>query len=160
MVKARTIGFLLKLEQLGKITRADKFQGILNAIAGDVRSKHRKRIERQQEMESMNEALRQLTESKKQLEEKIKSYHSYVDNTMQTMQRGGGKRYAKFRVCDISLLTLLQEIRHSVHPTVLPPPRLATSGRHPAIWIVPVHRQVSVRKGHPPLHRSVFSPAI
>ncbi|KAJ7368408.1 ras GTPase-activating protein [Mycena albidolilacea] len=92
MVKARTIGFLLKLEQLGKITRADKFQGILNAIAGDVRSKHRKRIERQQEMESMNEALRQLTESKKQLEEKIKSYHSYVDNTMQTMQRGGGKR--------------------------------------------------------------------
>ncbi|KAF7352695.1 Ras GTPase-activating-like protein rng2 [Mycena venus] len=91
-VKARTIGFLLKLEQMNKITRQDKFQGILNAIASDVRSKHRKRIQRQQEMESMNEALRQLTESKKQLEEKIKSYHSYVDNTMQTMQRAGGKK--------------------------------------------------------------------
>ncbi|KAK7061814.1 ras GTPase-activating-like protein rng2 [Favolaschia claudopus] len=92
MVKARTIGFLLKLEQMGKITRQDKFQGILNAIAVDVRSKHRKRIQRQQEMESMNEALRQLLESKKQLEEKIKSYHSYVENTMQTMQRAGGKK--------------------------------------------------------------------
>ncbi|KAJ7276452.1 hypothetical protein B0H12DRAFT_1085502 [Mycena haematopus] len=91
-VKAWTIGFLMELEKMGKITRDDNFQGILNAIAGDVRSKHRKRIQRQQEMESMNEALRQLKESKKQLEEKIKSYHSYVDNTMQTMQRAGGKK--------------------------------------------------------------------
>ncbi|KAF7355360.1 Ras GTPase-activating-like protein rng2 [Mycena sanguinolenta] len=91
-VKAWTIGFLMELEKMNKITRNDNFQGILNAIAGDVRSKHRKRIQRQQEMESMNEALRQLMESKKQLEEKIKSYHSYVDNTMRTMQRGVGKK--------------------------------------------------------------------
>lgn len=91
-VKARAISFLLQLEKMGKINRSDGFQGILNAIAGDVRSKHRKRIQRQQEMESMNEALRHLAESKKQLEEKINSYHSYVDAAMQTMQRGGGKK--------------------------------------------------------------------
>ncbi|KAJ6599083.1 ras GTPase-activating protein [Mycena vulgaris] len=91
-VKARAISFLLQLEKMGKINRADGFQGILNAIAGDVRSKHRKRIQRQQEMESMNEALRHLAESKKQFEEKINSYHSYVDAAMQTMQRGGGKK--------------------------------------------------------------------
>ncbi|KAF8195779.1 hypothetical protein K438DRAFT_1968278 [Mycena galopus ATCC 62051] len=91
-VKYSTIKVLLQLAEMGKVSRTDGFQGILNAIAGDVRSKHRKRIQRQQEMESMNEALRQLSESKKQLEEKIKSYHSYVDNTMQTMQRAGGKK--------------------------------------------------------------------
>ncbi|KAJ7498942.1 ras GTPase-activating protein [Mycena latifolia] len=91
-VKARAISFLLQLEKMGKINRSDGFQGILNAIAGDVRSKHRKRIQRQQEMESMNEALRHLAESKKQFEEKINSYHSYVDAAMQTMQRGGGKK--------------------------------------------------------------------
>ncbi|KAJ7700066.1 ras GTPase-activating protein [Mycena rosella] len=91
-VKARAISFLLQLEKMGKINRADGFQGILNAIAGDVRSKHRKRIQRQQEMESMNEALRHLAESKKQFEEKINSYHSYAEAAMQTMQRGGGKK--------------------------------------------------------------------
>ncbi|KAJ6613476.1 hypothetical protein B0H10DRAFT_1805473, partial [Mycena sp. CBHHK59/15] len=91
-VKARAISFLLQLEKMNKINRSDGFQGILNAIAGDVRSKHRKRIQRQQEMESMNEALRHLAESKKQFEEKIGSYHSYVEAAMQTMQRGGGKK--------------------------------------------------------------------
>ncbi|KAJ7433826.1 ras GTPase-activating protein [Mycena galericulata] len=95
-VKARAISFLLQLEKMGKINRSDGFQGILNAIAGDVRSKHRKRIQRQQEMESMNEALRHLAESKKQLEESINSYHAYVDAAMKTMQRGGGKKRKGF----------------------------------------------------------------
>jgi len=91
-VKARAISFLLDLEKMGKISRADGFQGILNAIAVDVRSKHRKRIQRQQEMESMQEALKQLAESKKQLEEKTNSYHTYVAAAMQTMQRSGEKK--------------------------------------------------------------------
>ncbi|KAK0242763.1 ras GTPase-activating protein [Armillaria nabsnona] len=84
-VKALAISYLLKLEERGKIFRADGFQGILNAIAGDVRSKHRKRIQRQQEMESMNEALRQLGERKKEFEERIDSYHRYAQSSMATM---------------------------------------------------------------------------
>ncbi|KAJ3801621.1 ras GTPase-activating protein [Lentinula aff. detonsa] len=87
-VKAMAIQHLLKLESLGKVTRDDGFQGILNAIAGDVRSKHRKRLQRQQEMESMNEALRHLAERKKHFQEQIDSYHNYVDAAMNTMQRG------------------------------------------------------------------------
>ncbi|KAF9568918.1 hypothetical protein CPC08DRAFT_790400 [Agrocybe pediades] len=91
-VKALAISNLLELEKQGKITREDGFQGILNAIAGDVRSKHRKRLQRQQEMESMNEALRQLAERKKYFEEQIESYHSYVNTAMNTMQKGKGKQ--------------------------------------------------------------------
>lgn len=75
---------------MGKISRDDSFQGILNAIAGDVRSKHRKRIQRQQEMESMSEALRQLADRKKYYMEQIESYHKYVETAMTTMQRGKG----------------------------------------------------------------------
>jgi Ras GTPase-activating-like protein IQGAP2/3 len=89
-VKALAISNLLELEKKGKISREDGFQGILNAIAGDVRSKHRKRLQRQQEMESMNEALRQLAERKKYFEEQIDSYHNYVETAMNTMQRGKG----------------------------------------------------------------------
>jgi hypothetical protein len=89
-VKAHAISFLLELEKLGKINRNDGFQGILNAIAGDVRSKHRKRLQRQNEMESMENALRHLAERKKYFEEQINSYHDYVESAMNTMQRGKG----------------------------------------------------------------------
>ncbi|KAG2077434.1 ras GTPase-activating protein [Suillus decipiens] len=91
-VKAHAIFFLLELEKQGKITRNDGFQGILNAIASDVRSKHRKRLQRQQEMDSMVDALNHLSERKKYFEEQIDSYHNYVEAAMVTMQRGKGKK--------------------------------------------------------------------
>lgn len=89
-VKALAISNLLDLEKKEKISREDGFQGILNAIAGDVRSKHRKRLQRQQEMESMNDALRHLAERKKYFEEQINSYNDYIEAGMSTMQRGKG----------------------------------------------------------------------
>lgn len=89
-VKFQALESLLALEQLGKVSRDDNFQGILNAIASDVRSKHRKRLQRQQEMASMREALKQLKERKQYFEEQIAHYHHYVDSAMTTMQRGKG----------------------------------------------------------------------
>jgi Ras GTPase-activating-like protein IQGAP2/3 len=89
-VKAHAISCLLKLEKQGKVTRSDGYQGILNAIAGDVRSKHRKRLERQKEMESMNEVLVYLAERKKHYLEQIESYNSYIEASMINMQRGKG----------------------------------------------------------------------
>ncbi|EIW76096.1 hypothetical protein CONPUDRAFT_64414 [Coniophora puteana RWD-64-598 SS2] len=91
-VKAHAIFFLLELEKQDKITRNDGFQGILNAIASDVRSKHLKRLQRQQEMDSMNEALKHLQERKQHFQEQIDSYHNYVEAAMATMQRGKGKK--------------------------------------------------------------------
>lgn len=89
-VKAHAIFFLLELEKRGKLSRSNGYQDILNAIASDVCSKHRKRVLRQQEMESMNEALQHLAERKKYFEEQIGSYNSYVEAAMNTMQRGKG----------------------------------------------------------------------
>ena len=91
-VKAHAIFFLLELEKQGKVTRSDGYQGLLNGIAHDVRSKHRMRLQRQQEIENMTEALRHLKERKKYFEEQINSYNSYVEVAMATMQRG--KSYA------------------------------------------------------------------
>jgi hypothetical protein len=50
------------------------------------------RLQRQQEIENMVEALRHLNERKKYFEEQINSYNSYVEVAMATMQRG--KSYA------------------------------------------------------------------
>ncbi|KXN90244.1 Ras GTPase-activating-like protein rng2 [Leucoagaricus sp. SymC.cos] len=91
-VKALAITNLLELEKQGKITRDDGFQGILNAIAGDVRSKHRKRMQRQQEMKSMKEALHHLQERKKYYEDQISSYQNHVEAAMNTMQQKKGKK--------------------------------------------------------------------
>ncbi|KAI0638045.1 hypothetical protein C8Q77DRAFT_1214962 [Trametes polyzona] len=91
-VKAHAIYFLLELEKQGKITRMDGYQGILNAIAGDVRSKNRRRVQRLQEKESLEESLKHLAERKKYFEEQIRQYHDYVETAMNTMQRGKGKR--------------------------------------------------------------------
>ncbi|CAE6396286.1 unnamed protein product [Rhizoctonia solani] len=91
-VKARAIQYLLELEKRGKVTRTDGYQGILNAIANDVRSKHRKRVQRKREMDNMREALNHLKERKRAFEEQISSYHSYIDSAMNTMQRGKGKK--------------------------------------------------------------------
>jgi len=91
-VKAHAIFFLLELEKQGKVTRSDGYQDILNAIANDVRSKHRMRLQRQQEIENMTEALRHLKERKKYFEEQIDSYNSYVEVAMATMQRGKSKK--------------------------------------------------------------------
>lgn len=91
-VKAHAIFFLLELEKQDKVTRQDGYQGILDAIAGDVRSKHRKRIQRQQEKTSMREALSHLKERRKYFEEQIKSYNDYVEGAMATMQRGKGPK--------------------------------------------------------------------
>lgn len=88
-MKAHAIYYLLELEKLGKISREDGYQGILNAIASDVRSKHRKRLQRQQEMESMSDALKHLSDRKKNYAEQIKSYHDYVEGAMKTMQKSG-----------------------------------------------------------------------
>ncbi|KIJ56777.1 hypothetical protein M422DRAFT_72916 [Sphaerobolus stellatus SS14] len=91
-VKANAITYLLQLEKMGKITRVDGYQGILDAIASDVRSKHRKRLERQTELRSMQEARKHLAERKKYFEEQINSYNSYIETAMNTMQRGKGKK--------------------------------------------------------------------
>jgi Ras GTPase-activating-like protein IQGAP2/3 len=91
-VKAHAIFFLLELEKQVKVTRSDGYQDILNAIAHDVRSKHRMRLQRQQEIENMTGALLHLKERKKYFEEQINSYNSYVEVAMATMQRG--KSYA------------------------------------------------------------------
>lgn len=88
-MKSKAIEYVLELEKQGKITRQDGFQGILNAIASDVRSKHRKRLQRQQEMESMNEAMNQLSQRRKATQEQIDKYNDYAKTAMDTMQRKG-----------------------------------------------------------------------
>lgn len=88
-LKARTLENMLRLEKLGKVRRENAYQDMLNAIAIDIRNKHRKRIQRHNEKVAMHITLTNLAEKKKYLEEQIESYNSYIDASMQTMQKKG-----------------------------------------------------------------------
>lgn len=46
------------------------------------------RIQRKEELDSMNEAIGHLKERKKFFQEQIDSYHDYVESSMATMQKG------------------------------------------------------------------------
>lgn len=92
-LKARTLENMLQLEALGKVSRENKYQDMLNAIAIDIRNKHRKRIQRHNEKVAMHTTLVNLKEKKGYLEEQINSYHSYIDASMATMQKKGRKKF-------------------------------------------------------------------
>ncbi|CAD6886832.1 unnamed protein product [Tilletia controversa] len=92
-LKARTLENMLRLEKLGKVSRANNYQDMLNAIAIDIRNKHRKRVQRHNEKAAMLTTLDNLAEKKKYLEDQISSYHSYIDASMQTMQKKGRKKF-------------------------------------------------------------------
>jgi hypothetical protein len=163
-VKAHAIQYLLELEKLGRITRDDGYQGILNAIAGDVRSKHRKRLQRQQERASMADALKTLGERKKGYEEQIKSYNDYVEGAMKTMQKSGkgfvflSPLYKGRRL--ILRRAQLEAVHHALHQAVLPSPRPTKVGQAAAVRLVQVQRARLIRQGHPALDRPVLAAAV
>lgn len=138
-MKANAISYLIQLEKKGKVTRADGYQGILNAIASDVRSKHRKRLERQNEMQSMQEARAYLAERKKYFEEQIGSYHSYVEAAMNTMQRGKGYADGSAHFKALTDNRIQEEaFCDSFYKAIFPLARPAEVGQKPQVWFLQI----------------------
>ncbi|GAA5820379.1 hypothetical protein JCM10212_002727 [Sporobolomyces blumeae] len=91
-LKMATLHDIVQLRQLGLVSKADKYQAILNAIALDIRNKHHRRVQRQAELQSMHASLSSLHGKQRYLEDQIKSYHVYIDQSMQGIQKKGKKR--------------------------------------------------------------------
>ena len=89
-LKKTALENILRLEKTGKISRKDNFQEILNAIATDIRTKHRRRMQRQKEIEGVKQTLSHLDEKAKFLEEKLHSYNDYIEQAMVTLQTKKG----------------------------------------------------------------------
>lgn len=154
-VKKHAITYLLELEKQGKVTRGDGYQGILNAIAADVRTKHWKRIQRRQELDSMADALKHLRERKKHFTEQIESYHNYVEASMATMQRGKGCALPLRCRIAICLTQVAQEkaVRHALHQAVLPYAEYPEDREGAAVRVVPLQRSGPLRQGDITFHR-------
>src|SRR5947207_6330520 len=76
-LKRTALEHIVQLERLGRISRQNYYQDILNAIAIDIRTKHRRRIQRQRELEGVRLTLANLNEKAVWLEQQLKSYNDY-----------------------------------------------------------------------------------
>ncbi|KAJ9666286.1 iqgap- protein [Coniosporium apollinis] len=83
---------ILALESAGRITRANHYQDLLNSIAIDIRTKHRRRIQRARELEGVKATLGNLNEKASWLDQQLKSYNDYIEQAMVTLQNKKGKK--------------------------------------------------------------------
>ena len=75
-----------------RLSRHNNYQDLLNALAADIRSKHRRRLERQRELESTRATLTQLDDKANFLEDQLKSYNDYIEQCLHTLaHKKGGK---------------------------------------------------------------------
>ena len=88
-LKATALENIMRLEQMGRISRHNFYQDILNAIALDIRTKSRRRVQRQRELEGVRQTLGNLNEKAQWLESQRKSYDNYIEQAMMTLQKKG-----------------------------------------------------------------------
>ena len=81
---------VIYLERTGKISRKNGYQDLLNNIASDIRTKHRRRLQRQNELESTRHTLAQLDEKAEFLKEQLAQYEAVIDQNKKTLQTNKG----------------------------------------------------------------------
>ncbi|KAG9245133.1 putative ras GTPase-activating-like protein rng2 [Calycina marina] len=92
-LKQTALENIMHLEVTGRISRHNFYQDILNAIALDIRTKSRRRVQRQRELEGVRLTLGNLNEKAQWLESQRKSYDDYIEQAMMTLQKKGKKRF-------------------------------------------------------------------
>lgn len=83
---------ILRLEQSGRIKRHNHYQDLLNAIAIDIRTKHRRRIQRERELEGARLTSQRLSGQAIYLDQQLKTYNDYIEQAMITLQNKKGKK--------------------------------------------------------------------
>ncbi|TDZ20294.1 Ras GTPase-activating-like protein rng2 [Colletotrichum orbiculare MAFF 240422] len=91
-LKRTALENIMRLEHMGRISKHNFYQDILNAIALDIRTKSRRRVQRQREIEGVRMTLTNLHEKAKYLELQRKSYDDYIESAMATLQKNKGKK--------------------------------------------------------------------
>ena len=91
-LKRTALENILNLEHAGRLSRHNHYQDLLNEIAVDIRTKHRRRIQRQRELEGVKLTLARLNDQAVYLEQQLKTYNDYIEQAMVTLQNKKGKK--------------------------------------------------------------------
>ncbi|KAK5690229.1 iqgap-related protein [Elasticomyces elasticus] len=76
-----------------RVSRHNNYQDLLNALAADIRQKHRRRMDRQREIESTRATLAQLDTKAAFLEDQLKSYNDYIEQCLHTLANKKGTKH-------------------------------------------------------------------
>ncbi|KAF1810753.1 RasGAP-like protein [Eremomyces bilateralis CBS 781.70] len=91
-LKRTALENFVTLERHGRLSRHNNYQDLLNSIALDIRTKHRRRIQRTRELEGVKATLAALDEKSEWLDSQLKSYNDYIEQAMITLQNKKGKK--------------------------------------------------------------------
>lgn len=83
---------IMWLQSAGRLSAHTNFQEILNDIAVDIRQKHRRRVQRQRELDTVRTTLRHLDEKQRDLQEKLDAYNNTYEQSLTTLQNKSARR--------------------------------------------------------------------
>ena len=94
-LKRTALQNIIQLERFGRISRHDQYQELLNNIALDIRTKHKRRIQRSREIENARATISTMEEKQAWLRSQLDSYNDYIEHAMVTLQQKakGKKRF-------------------------------------------------------------------
>src|ERR1700761_5686704 len=116
-LKRTALANIIALERHKRITRSNHYQDILNAIALDIRTKHRRRQERSIEIKNALATMAALGQKQEWLQGQLGNYNDYIEQAMATLQK-------KSKLKKRTLLPFSPQWHHQRE--------LARSGRMPA----------------------------
>ena len=124
-LKRSALENILTLERTGRISRANHYQDLLNAIALDIRTKHRRRLQRSREMDNVRATLHALQSKAAWLDSQLASYNDYIAQAMVTLQAKGARSAAGRRRF---LLPFTRQYNHEreLQRSGRPPPRFGS----------------------------------
>ncbi|CAM9022696.1 unnamed protein product [Wickerhamomyces anomalus] len=85
-LKQLSLERILELEAMGRLTRRDSFQILLNEIAYDIKTKHDQRISRKKQLSIAENTLIRLDEKEKFLQDQLNAYNHHIDKSMEELQ--------------------------------------------------------------------------
>lgn len=91
-LKLLSLEKVIELETLGRISRQNSYQEIVNSIAQDIKTKKNRRVARHAELDSIAQTLQGLSEKEAYLQLQLKNYNDYIEQAMSTLQTKKGKR--------------------------------------------------------------------
>lgn len=89
-LKRTALQNVMRLEKMGRISKQNSYQDVLNAIASDIRTQSRRRVQRQRELDGVRLTMANLLEKARYLEQQRKSYDDYIEQSMRTLQNKKG----------------------------------------------------------------------
>jgi Ras GTPase-activating-like protein IQGAP2/3 len=85
-VKQLALQGVIQLERLGRISRKDNYQRLLDMIRLDIRNKHRRRIERRHELSKCRSTVQQLADKQDHLRRQLDTYQTVIETGMEKIQ--------------------------------------------------------------------------